>query len=66
MPAVNESQRRLFGMVLAAKRGQLKNPSSKISKISSGISESSASDFATKVKKKRNTIASSLMQPKPY
>lgn len=61
MPATSESQRRLFGMVLAAKRGQLKNPSSKVEKIAGGISERSAEDFA---KKKRKGITRSLLQKK--
>lgn len=57
-PAFSESQRKLFGMVLAAKRGELKNPSPKIKKISQGISENDARDFA---KKKRANIAKSMM-----
>ena len=59
MPAKSESQRRLFGMVLAAKRGELKDPSPKIKKISQGISENDARDFAHK--KKRANIAKSMM-----
>jgi hypothetical protein len=62
MPATSNAQRRLFGMVLAAKRGQLRNPSAKVKKIASGISEQSAADFATK--KKRQTVTKSLMTGK--
>lgn len=58
MPSSSESQRRLFGMVLAQKRGELKNPSNKIKNISQGISESDARDFA---KKKRANIAKSML-----
>ena len=61
MPAVSEKQRRLFGMVLAAKRGKLKNPSPLVEKVASGISEKSAEDFASKVKKKRRGVTRSLM-----
>lgn len=46
MPSQSEAQRRFFGMVLAAKRGQLKNPSKKVKKASKSISESAARDFA--------------------
>jgi hypothetical protein len=46
VPATSVAQQRLFGMVLAAKRGQLKNPSAKVSQVASHISESSARDFA--------------------
>lgn len=56
MPATSESQRRLFGMVLAAKRGQMKHPSSKVKKMASHISEEDAKDFAVK----RKGVAKSL------
>jgi hypothetical protein len=59
MPATSEAQRRLFGMVLAAKRGKLKNPPAKIQKIASGISETGAEDFSRKPKRK--AVAKSLM-----
>ena len=63
MPATSPSQQRLFGMVLAAKRGQLKNPSSKIRQVAAHISESDARDFAaTSFKKKREGIVRSLGQ----
>lgn len=60
-PSVSASQRRLFGMVLAKKRGQLKNSSPKVEQIAKGISEEDASDFA---KKKRRNVAKSLMTAK--
>lgn len=59
-PSVSASQQRLFGMVLAAKRGQMKNPSSKVKKVASGISEGDARDFA----KKRQGVSRSLMTGK--
>lgn len=60
MPSVSASQQRLFGMVLAQKRGRLKNASSKVKKVASGISENDARDFA----KKRQGVAESLMTGK--
>lgn len=64
-PSSSPAQQHLFGMVLAAKRGQLKNPSSKVKKVAENISESSADDFAkTSFKKKRHGITKSLMAGK--
>lgn len=65
MPAVSLAQQRLFGMVIAKKRGQLKNPSAKIKNVAAHISESSAEDFArTSFKKKKHGISKSLMMSK--
>jgi len=62
MPSVSDKQRRFFGMVLAAKRGQLKNPSPEVKKTAGSVSEQSASDFASTVqpKKNRGPIAKTL------
>ena len=60
MPSVSNAQQRLFGMVLAYKRGKLPNASDKIKKISEGISESSAEDFAKKARRKN--LASSMVR----
>lgn len=60
MPSSSEAQRRLFGAVLAYKRGKLKNPSPEIKKVSAGVSEGSSSDFASEVKKKRERLARSM------
>jgi len=62
MPATSEKQRRFFGMILAMKRGKVKNPSGKITKVAHEVSEKTAEEFATKVKKKkdRSNIARSL------
>lgn len=49
-------------MVLAAKRGQLKNPPAKIKKVASGISESSAADFA----KRRQDLNKSMTGTSGY
>lgn len=56
-PSSSEKQRKLFGMVLSYKRGESKKTSPKIKKISEGISESDARDFA----KKRKNVSKSLM-----
>lgn len=53
MPSVSSAQQRLFGAVLAYKRGKMKGASSKIKKIASGISEGDAADFARKKGRKR-------------
>ena len=58
-PSVSENQRKFFGMVLAFKRGNLKNPSPKIQNVSAHISESSTEDFARK--KQRKNLAQSMM-----
>ena len=63
MPSVSESQRRLFGMVLAAKRGKMMHPSAKVKNMSAHMSESDVKDFASK-KKKREGVYKSLMDDK--
>lgn len=60
MPATSEAQRRLFGAVLAYKRGQMKNASGKIKKVAEGVSEEQAGDFARKTKQRH--IAKSLLR----
>jgi hypothetical protein len=49
-------------MVLAAKRGKLKNVPPKIAKVASGVSQTQASEFASDVepKKKRSGVARTL------
>lgn len=46
MPAVSQSQRRLFGMVHAYKQGRLKNAPKKIKEVADHISDNDARDFA--------------------
>lgn len=62
MPSSSQAQRRLFGMVLAAKRGKLKSVPPKIAKVASGVTENQASDFASSVQpnKKRSGVAKTL------
>ena len=68
MPAVSQAQRRFFGALVAYKRGKLKNPSNKLKEASQGISESSAIDFASSVKRKNlgNTMAKSMKRKGGY
>ena len=61
MPAKSKSQQRLFGMVHAYQKGELKNASKEIKDIAKSISKKDAEDFAetkhkglpNKVKKKK-------------
>jgi len=46
MPAKSKSQQRLFGMVHAYQKGELKNPSKEVKDIASSISDKDAEDFA--------------------
>lgn len=62
MPAKSKSQQRLFGMVHAYQKGELKHPSEEIKNIANSISKKDAEDFAetkhkglpNKVKKTKN------------
>jgi len=46
MPAKSKSQQRLFGMVHAVQKGELKDASPKIKNIAKRISKKDAEDFA--------------------
>lgn len=46
MPAVSQSQQRLFGMVHAYKNGKLKRAPKKIREVAEHISDGDARDFA--------------------
>ena len=46
MPAKSKSQQRLFGMVHAYQKGELKNASKEIKDIAKSISKKDAEDFA--------------------
>ncbi len=46
MPAVSIKQQRLFGMVHAAQKGKLKNPSPQVAEIAKTIDPADATDFA--------------------
>lgn len=47
MPAHSKSQQQLFGMVHAAQKGELDNPSPEVSKLAHSVSPSAADDFAS-------------------
>ena len=47
MPAKSKSQQRFFGMVRAAQKGELENPSSEVAKVAGEISKKDAKDFAS-------------------
>lgn len=52
MPAKSKSQQKFMGMVVAAKKGKLKNPSAKVKEAASTMTLKQADDFArTKTKK---------------
>lgn len=46
MPSKSKSQQRFFGMVDAYKKGELKNPGSKVKKAAEGMSMDDVKDFA--------------------
>ena len=46
MPSVSKKQQRFFGMVRAAQKGEMKNPSSEVSDVASEISMKDAKKFA--------------------
>ena len=46
MPAKSKSQQRFFGMVRAAQKGELKNPSSEVADVADDISVKDAKKFA--------------------
>lgn len=49
MPSKSQKQRRLFGMVVAYKNGDLPNASQKVKDIAKGVTLKQARDFAKKV-----------------
>jgi len=46
MPAVSKKQQRFFGMVRAAQKGEMKNPSKEVSDVANDISNKDAKKFA--------------------
>lgn len=60
MPAKSKSQQRFMGMVVAAKKGRLKNISVKIKETVDNMTLKQATDFAkTKIKKLPNKVKKS-------
>ncbi len=64
MPAKSKAQQKFMGMVLAAKRGQLKNPSSAVKKAAGSMSAKSAEDFASTKRSKLPTRSRLLKKMK--
>ena len=61
MPAKSKEQQRLFGMVHAYQKGELKNPSKEVKDIAKSISYDDAEDFAeTKHKGLPNKVKKSV------
>lgn len=64
MPAKSKAQQKLMGMVSAAQKGELKNPSAQVAKLAKTMTKKSATDFAStkhkglpkKVKKAKKAI----------
>ena len=48
MPAQSEAQRKLMGMALRYKRGELSRPSAEVKKVAGSMKESQLHDFAKK------------------
>ena len=46
MPAVSKAQQKFFGMVRAAQKGEMENPSSEVAKAASSMSKSDVKKFA--------------------
>ena len=46
MPAVSKAQQRFFGMVRAAQKGEMENPSSEVAQAASSMSKSDVKKFA--------------------
>ena len=47
MPAVSKAQQRFFGMVRAAQKGEMENPSSEVAQAASSMSKSDVKKFAS-------------------
>ena len=47
MPAVSKAQQRFMGMVHAAQKGDMENPSPEVSKAAASMSDKDAKDFAS-------------------
>ena len=47
MPAVSKAQQKFMGMVHAAQKGDMENPSPEVSKAADSMSDKDAKDFAS-------------------
>jgi hypothetical protein len=63
MPAVSKAQQRFMGMVHAAQKGDMENPSPEVAKAADSMSDTDAKDFAsTKHKGLPNHVKESLLK----
>ena len=63
MPAVSKKQQRFFGMVRAAQKGELENPSSEVADVANDISVKDAKKFA---KTKHKGLPEKKMQKESF
>ena len=47
MPAVSQAQQRFFGMVRAAQKGEMENPSPEVAKVAASAKRSDVKKFAS-------------------
>ncbi len=63
MPAISKAQQRFMGMVHAAQKGDMENPSPEVAKAADSMSDTDAKDFAsTKHKGLPNHVKESLLK----
>ena len=62
MPTKTEKQRKLFGMVHAYKKGELKHAYKEVKSIAKGISDKKATEFASNVEHQAKALANSLLE----
>ena len=60
MPAVSKAQQRFMGMVHAAQKGDMENPSKEVQKAADSMSDKDAKDFASTKHKGLPTILRNL------
>ena len=63
MPAVSKKQQRFFGMVRAAQKGEMENPSSEVADVANDISVKDAKKFA---KTKHKGLPEKKMQKESF
>ena len=70
MPAVSKAQQRFFGMVRAAQKGEMEDPSPEVSKAAASMSKSDVKKFAKtkhdKLPEKKETKESFAIDPKEH
>ena len=70
MPAVSKAQQRFFGMVRAAQKGEMENPSPEVAKVAATAKRSDVKKFAStkhdKLPEKKETEESFTIDPKAH